>query len=133
MMQGNVDSSYQLPVDESGMMHIRLLKYEHVPGTAEVIEEGNTHKLDILMFERMEKSSAFSRISDKQVILHDGRKADTRRVPTAAKNEEGEKKEEQQAELENLKAQYEELTGKKPGNKKAETLQKEIEEIQKGE
>lgn len=78
----------------------------------------------------MEKMSSFANW-DKQEILHDGRKQEAKKAP--AKNEDSEKEEEAQAELEALKAQYTEVTGNKPGNKKAETLLKEIEEAQKEE
>ena len=143
-IQGNQDSKYQLPEDECGLIHVALIKFKHVPGTEEVERETTVHKFDARRFELMQEMNSFANW-DKQVILHDGRvkeaaKAVTPAVPTkptepAAPSEPTEPEApaataEGEITLEEIQAEYEKVTGNKPGNRKAETLLKEIAEAQ---
>lgn len=70
MVSGNADSSYELPVNEQNMIHIKLTNWITQEGQRENLEQSRIMKTSIQAFASIE---ANLNSYDEQVMLHDGR------------------------------------------------------------
>lgn len=114
------DSSYKIREDEQHIFHIELINREFNEGTKEVDEIINVQKFSKEEWKRYEKTAVI-RSYDRQRIIHNPNKI--KKVAVSPDPVEG-------LDIEAIREEYEAVTGNKAGNRKAETLLKEIQEAQ---
>ena len=136
-LSASEDSNYEIREDEQNLFHVELKMINFIQATQTTEEDINIAAFDQETWKRI-KDSATIQGYHRQRVLHDPTKAKKSEKKEDKKAEpkqeaKSETKKQADADLEELRAEYEELTGNKPGNRKAETLQKEIDEAKAAE
>ena len=126
--QASEDPETEIREDEQNLFHVELKMINFIQATQTTEEDINVATFDQETWKRI-KDSATIQGYHRQRVLHD---------PTKAKKAEKKAEPKDEAKkadtgMEELRAEYEQVTGNKAGNRKAETLQKEIDEAKAAE
>lgn len=122
-LQASEDSDSQIREDEQNMFHVELKMIDFIQATQTTEETVNIATFDQETWKRI-KGTATIQGYHRQRILHDptkAKKADSKNQIT--------KEDIKKVQTEGIREEYEKITGKKPGNKKTETLIMELQDI----